>query len=106
MAEQRLLFTKAGLLNLHAGCHDSLQILFVHASEVPGKLLRKPLTGFGIATVWKQFLHILDVEETWMLDLQNKTGDPLGEGDCESFEALFKRKTRVQKATRDYLKNL
>jgi len=106
MHEQRLLFTKAGLLDLHAGCHGSLRILFDHASTVPSEPLRVPLPGFGIATVWKQFLHILEVEESWVLDLQGKAWESRGEGDCESSDALFKMKTRVQKATQDYLESL
>jgi len=106
MPKGRLLFTKAGLLELHGACHDSLGILFANASQLPIELLGKHLPGFGFPTVWEQLTHILKVEENWILDLQNKRRNEQQEEEFQGFKALFEKKSSVQRATQDYLSSL
>jgi uncharacterized damage-inducible protein DinB len=100
------MFTKNGIRDLHGWTHESLDILLGHVASVPEERLREPLAGFGIATVWKQLLHILEVEEGWVCDLQDQAVPLWREEDCGTLEELRANKERVGKATRGYLDGL
>ncbi|PYU01646.1 MAG: hypothetical protein DMG34_17765 [Acidobacteria bacterium] len=54
----------------------------------------------------KQLVHILEVEETWVLDLQDQSCTHWREEDCADLRALLANKARVQSATQDYLHGL
>src|ERR1700730_14418917 len=56
------MFTKDGIRELHRWTHQSLDILLECVARVPADLLRTTLAGFGVPTVWKQLVHILEVE--------------------------------------------
>ena len=100
------MFTRDGIRELHGWTHESLDILLGHIASVPGERLREPLSGFGIATVWKQLVHVVEGEEVWVCDLQGKARRPWGEKDCASMEVLLAEKERVRLATRAYLDGL
>jgi uncharacterized damage-inducible protein DinB len=100
------MFTKSGILELHSATHESLDILLRHAGTVPLNLLREPLAGFGLPTVWKQLIHILTVEEGWVHDLQNARFAGWGEEDCPTMPALLAAKIRLRDATRSYVESL
>jgi hypothetical protein len=57
------MFARDGIRELHRWMHESLDILLRHIASVPGERLREPLAGFGFPTVWKQLIHIMQVEE-------------------------------------------
>ena len=100
------MFTKAGILQLHAATHESLDILLTRIATVPDNLLRQPLEGFGFPTVWRQLVHILTVEENWVHDLQFKPFDGWSEEDCPTLAALLAEKSRIRDETRAYLDGL
>ena len=100
------MFTRDGIRELHAWTHQSVDILLAHVSSVPSERLREPLGGFGIATVWKQLLHILEVEEAWVCDLQDKARPRWREEDCATMEVLLEQKEQVRNATWAYLDSL
>jgi len=100
------MFTRDGIRELHGWTHESLDILLRHIASVPGERLREVVSGFGIATVWKQLVHIVEGEEVWVCDLQGKARLGWGEKDCASMEALLAEKERVRLATRVYLDGL
>jgi len=100
------MFTRDGIRELHGWTHQSLDILLEHVSSIPAERLREPLTGFGIATVWKQLLHILEVEEGWVCDLQDKAWARWREEHCKTMDALLANKTRVRDAMGAYLDSL
>jgi uncharacterized damage-inducible protein DinB len=100
------MFTKDGLRDLHGRMHESLDILLAHIALVPGERLREPLAGFGIATVWKQLVHIVEGEEFWVCDLRDKARLPWGAKDCATMEVLLAEKERVRLVTRAYLDSL
>jgi uncharacterized damage-inducible protein DinB len=100
------MFTRDGIRELHAWTHESLNILLRHTASVPAERLQEPLAGFGIATVWKQLVHILEVEEAWVCDLRDKAWARWREGDCGTMEALLAQKERVRQLTRAYLDSL
>jgi uncharacterized damage-inducible protein DinB len=100
------MFTKDGIQDLHGWTHESLDILLGHVASVPGELLRVPLAGFGIATVWKQLVHIVEGEEVWVCDLRDKARLRWGEKDCATMEVLLAEKERVRLVTREYLDGL
>jgi hypothetical protein len=99
------MFTTDGIRELHGWTHESLDILLRHIATVPAERLREVVTGFGIATVWRQLVHIVEGEEVWVCDLRNRARLPWGEKDCASMEALLAEKERVL-ATRAYLDGL
>lgn len=76
-------------------------LLLQHVSTVPIGRLRFSLPGFGVPTVWKQLVHILEVEEPgcWISwTSRGGTGADLG--------ALLANKARAQSSTQDYLNGL
>src|SRR5260370_31870377 len=100
------MFTKAGIIELHSATHDRLDVLLRHIATVPDNLLREPVAGFGFATVWKQLVHILTVEEGWVHDLQYKAFAGWQEEDTPTMAALLAEKRRILDATRAYLETL
>jgi uncharacterized damage-inducible protein DinB len=83
-----------------------MDLLLRHVGTLPDPLWRKPISGFGHPTVWKQLVHILTCEEGWVLDLQNKPFDGWYEEDCPTMAELQAAKDRIREATRRYIGNL
>jgi uncharacterized damage-inducible protein DinB len=100
------MFSKAGIVELHATTHERLELLMRHIATVPEELLRKPISGFGHPSIWKQVVHILTCEEGWVQDLQNKAFPGWHEQDCQTIAALLATKDRIREATRAYLDGL
>jgi uncharacterized damage-inducible protein DinB len=100
------MFTKDGVRELHSWTHQSLDLLVEHVSCVPFERLRERLVGFGISTIWMQLVHILELEEAWVHDLQDKPWPGWTEECCLTLEALLTSKQRVQNGTRTYLESL
>jgi uncharacterized damage-inducible protein DinB len=67
------MFSKSGILELHPTTHERLDLVLRHLATIPEELLRKPISGFGHPSIWKQLVHILTCEEGWVHDLQNQT---------------------------------
>lgn len=100
------MFTKSGIIQFHAETHERLDLLLSHVATVPEDLTRKPIPGFGHASIWKQLVHILTCEEGWIHDLQNEPFEGRGEQECPNMAALVAAKNRIRNATRDYLGDL
>ena len=100
------MFTKAGIIELHALMHERLDLLLGHIAIVPDELTRREILGFGHPSVWKQLVHILACEEGWVHDLQNKTLAAWYAEDCPTMAALMAAKARIRGATRAYLSDL
>ena len=100
------MFTKEGILELHTATHERIDLLMRHVATLPDALCRKPIPGFGHATVWKQLVHILTCEEGWVLDLQNRPFPGWFEEDCPTMPMLQAAKDRIRKTTQAYLSSL
>jgi uncharacterized damage-inducible protein DinB len=100
------MFSKAGIIELHAATHERLDLLLRHVETVPVELYHKPISGFGHPSIWNQFVHILTCEEGWVRDLQNKTFPGWHEEDCPTMAALRAARDRIRGATRAYLDGL
>lgn len=100
------MFSKAGILDLHATTHERLDLLLRHVGTIPEELLRRSIPGFGHPSVWEQLVHILMCEEGWVHDLQNKTFDGWSEEDCPAVAALLVQRDRIRDATQAYCGNL
>ncbi len=100
------MFTKAGIIELHATTHKRLDLLLGHVATVPDELCRRPIPGFGHPSIWKQLVHILTCEEGWVHDLQNKAFAGWNEDDCPTMEALVAAKERIREVMRFYLGGL
>jgi len=105
-AQNQIMFTTAGILELHAATHERLDLLLRHIATVPEELTYKPISGFGHPSIWKQLVHILTCEEGWVHDLQNQSFTGWCEQDCPTIEALRTAKARIREATRTYLRDL
>jgi uncharacterized damage-inducible protein DinB len=102
----RDMFTKDGISELHKLTHESLDILLQRASSVSMECLWQTLAGFGHPTVWEQLIHILEVEESWVCDLQNRSFARWREENCRTMETLLQARERVRNATRAYVDTL
>ncbi len=100
------MFTKAGIVELHAATHERLDLLLRHVATVPDELCHKSIPGFGHPSVWKQLVHILTCEEGWVHDLQNKPFASWYAEDCPTTGALQASRDRIREATRTYLASL
>jgi uncharacterized damage-inducible protein DinB len=103
---ESIMFTKAGIIELHATTHERLDLLLRHVATMPDELCYKPISGFGSASVWKQLVHILTCEEGWVHDLQNKPFVGWHAEDCPTMASLRASKDRIREATRTYLESL
>lgn len=103
---EQIVFTRAGIIELHAAMHERLDLLLGHIATVPDELWNKPISGFGHPSVWKQLAHILTCEEGWVHDLQNKSFTGWYAEDCRTMAMLQASKERIRDATRSYLANL
>jgi uncharacterized damage-inducible protein DinB len=101
--QNQIVFTKAGIIELHTAMHERLDLLLRHLATVPEGLLQKPISGFGHPSIWKQLVHILTCEEGWVHDLQNQPFVGWHEEDCPTIAALRTAKARIREATRTYL---
>jgi uncharacterized damage-inducible protein DinB len=100
------MFTKSGIVELHALMHERLDLLLSHVATVPDNLHRQHIAGFGHPSIWKQLVHILTCEEGWVHDLQNKPFADWHEEDCPTMADLRTAKDRIQRATRIYVGDL
>jgi uncharacterized damage-inducible protein DinB len=100
------MFSKAGIIELHAVTHERLDLLLRHVATVPDGLHHKLIPGFGHPSIWKQLVHILTCEEGWVHDLQNKVFRGWIEEDCRTMAALLANKDRIREATRTYVSGL
>ena len=102
------MFTRDGIRALHGWTHESLDVLLRHVSSVPDGVLHNPIAGFGVPTIWKQLVHILEVEEAWVCDLQDKPWIHWRERepDCATMQDLLHAKERVRRVTQTYLHSL
>src|SRR5262252_10224194 len=100
------MFTKDGISALHGWTHESLDVLLRHVSSVPTGVLHNPIAGFGVPTIWKQLVHILEVEEAWVCDLQDKAWTHWRAQECDTVPDLVEAKERVRRATQTYLQSL
>src|SRR3984885_9499193 len=100
------MFSKAGIIELHAATHERLGLLLRHVAAVPDNLHHKLIPGFGHPSIGKQFVHILTCEEGWVHDLQNKAFPGWPDEDCPTMAALSASKDRIREATRTYLGGL
>src|SRR6201981_862671 len=90
-----IMFTKAGIIDLHTAPHERLDLLLRHVAAVPDDLCRKPISGFGHASIWKQLVHVLTCEEGWVHDLQNRAFAGWCEEDCPTMAALEAARVRI-----------
>jgi uncharacterized damage-inducible protein DinB len=100
------MFTKTGILELHATMHERLDLVLRHFATVPDELQRKTIPGFGSPSIWKQLVHVLMCEEGWMHDLQYKPFDGWGDEDSLTLADLMKHRARIQAETRAYVEGL
>jgi len=100
------MFTKSGIIELHATMHERLDTLLSHVATVPGNLHHKQISGFGHPSIWKQLVHILTCEEGWIHNLQNKAFAGWQEEGCPTMADLLVAKERIGEATRIYVVDL
>jgi uncharacterized damage-inducible protein DinB len=104
--QNQVVFTKTGIIELHAAMHERLDLLLRHIETVPEGLHHKPIPGFGHPSIWKQLVHILTCEEGWVHDLQNQPFAGWLEEERPTIAALRTAKARIREATRTYLSDL
>ncbi|HVO64016.1 MAG TPA: DinB family protein [Terriglobales bacterium] len=100
------MFTKAGIIELHAAMHARLNLLAGHVALIPEELRRKPISGFGHPSIWKQLIHILHCEEGWVHDLRDETFHGWHEENFPTMTDLLAAKNRIREETPTYVGDL
>lgn len=100
------MFTKAGIIEIHAAMHERLNLLVGHIDHVPEELRRKAISGFGHPSIWKQLIHILSCEEGWVHDLRDQTFRGWHEENFPTMTDLLAAKNRIREETRTYVEDL
>jgi uncharacterized damage-inducible protein DinB len=100
------MFTKSGILEMHAVTHERLDLLIQHVGTIPPELHNRPIEGFGRPSIWNQLVHVLTCEEGWVHDLQNLPYPGWTEEDVPTLEALQAARRRASEATRNYVNGL
>ena len=59
------MYDAATLLDVHARAHESLRRLIAFCGDLTDDELRRPITGFGFPTVWRQLEHTIGAELYW-----------------------------------------
>ena len=59
------MYTAAALIDIHPRAHESLQRLIEFCDRLTGDELRRPLPGFGMPTILRQFEHTIGAEVYW-----------------------------------------
>jgi uncharacterized damage-inducible protein DinB len=59
------MYTPHMLLDVHTRAHESLRRLLVFCGGLSDDELRRPVAGFGWATVHQQLVHTIDAETYW-----------------------------------------
>jgi len=62
---EQIVFTKAGIIELHATMHERLDLLLRRVATMADELWHKTILGFGHPSVQQQLVHILTCEEGW-----------------------------------------
>jgi hypothetical protein len=50
------MFTKSGIIELHATMHERLDLLLSHVATIPDNVQHKQISGFGHPSIWKQIV--------------------------------------------------
>jgi uncharacterized damage-inducible protein DinB len=101
-----VLFTVAGLMAFHQWTHESLAVVFKHAENLPHELFVRELSGFGVASIRDQFVHILEVEQGWVRNLQRLPSSKWISADFPTVSTLNMAKARIIAGTVKYLEGL
>jgi len=104
-------FSAAGLLQLHAWTHNSLDVLLRHCASLPFRLLTTTVPGFGVKTIRNQLVHTIGNEYYWVWKLQHPLAadPPWHDWKAGRFGSLAKieaARARVRTHTLEYLRGL
>lgn len=100
------MFSAEGLKLLHSAAHETLDLIFLHAAQMPGSLFTRQLDGFGRATVRNQLCHILNAESVWVCGLRNVPSIRVSEADFPDATSLLPIKREVMQRTTNYIDSL
>ena len=99
-----MMFTKEGVVALHAWTHERLDTVFEHAGVLTASQFTQEIPGFGQPSVRDQLAHILATELGWIHRLQG-----LNSAEQRKFSdlpSLAAAKREVASATQAYLQTL
>jgi uncharacterized damage-inducible protein DinB len=100
-----LMYTTAGLIDLHTRSHQSLVKLIDHCVGFSGEELARELEGFGYLCIRLQLHHVIGAEQYWVGVLRGLMLVDELEEDYASIEALRAFRERVVDVTTEYLNN-
>jgi len=100
------MFTRAGLLMLHAVTHERLALLIAHAGSLAPDDFMRELPGFGMGSVRHQLVHILNCERGWMHDLEDRSFDPAPKESYETAAMIEAYRQLVAAETRALFERL
>lgn len=91
------------LLDIHARAHESLRRLIVLCGTLTDDELRRPLTGFGFPTVFRQLEHTIGAEVYWQTVVTRGYTEEATLPDLPDVAAMESFRQHTASVTRSYL---
>lgn len=101
-----MLFTKEGVIALHAWTHERLDTVFEHVRVLASPEFTQAISGFGQPSVRDQLAHILAAESGWIRRLKKLTSEKRELVSSRDLSALEAARKNVVSATQAYLRDL
>jgi uncharacterized damage-inducible protein DinB len=95
-----MLFTKEGVIALHAWTHERLDTVFEHVRVLASPEFTQAISGFGQPSVRDQLAHILAAESGWIRRLKKLTSEKRELVSSRDLPALEAARKNVVSATR------
>jgi uncharacterized damage-inducible protein DinB len=91
------------LLDIHSRAHESLRRLIVFCRNLSDSELRRPLTGFGHPTVWRQLEHTIGAEVYWQTVVTTGYSEEARLPEMRDLDAVEAFRAETASRTRGYL---
>ena len=98
------MYTSAGMSDLHARTHQSLQKLMDHCDGFSAEQLNQEVEGFGYPSILLQLHHVIGAEQYWVGVLRGLMLTDELETDHASLDAVRAFRERVVRETGAYLR--
>jgi uncharacterized damage-inducible protein DinB len=97
------MYDAATLLDVHARAHESLRRLIAFCGNLTDDELRRPISGFGFPTVWRQLEHTIGAELYWQIVVTRGYTEEATLPNLPDLAAMEAFRQRTASVTRSYL---
>jgi uncharacterized damage-inducible protein DinB len=97
------MYDAATLLDVHTRAHESLRRLIAFCGNLTDDELRRPISGFGFPTVWRQLEHTIGAELYWQIVVTRGYTEEATLPNLPDLAAMEAFRQRTASVTRSYL---